>query len=82
MEGAGPTAGNPRRIGLILASSSPFALDVAAASIIGIDPLEVPTIAAAHHRGIQDGSLEGVEILGAKIADIGSGTSPGRVSAK
>lgn len=69
MEGAGPTAGTPSHIGLILVSASPFALDVAACTLVGIDPLEVPTIAAAHRRGIQEGSLEGIEVLGAKIAD-------------
>ena len=69
MEGAGPTAGTPRQIGLILASSSPFALDVAACSVVGIEPGEVPTIAAAHRRGTQEGSLDGIELLGARIAD-------------
>lgn len=52
MEGAGPTAGNPRPIGAVLASADPFALDVAALSLIGLDPKRVSTVIAAKERGL------------------------------
>lgn len=52
MEGAGPTAGKPRPIGAVLASPDPFALDVAALSLIGLDPGRVPTVVAARERGL------------------------------
>ena len=52
MEGNGPTAGNPRKIGALLASSDPYALDVLCASLIDIDPDTVPTIHQAYLRGL------------------------------
>ncbi len=52
MEGNGPTAGEARPIGLILASPSPHAADLLAAALIGLKPGEVPTLAAAIRRGL------------------------------
>lgn len=52
MEGAGPSAGKPRAIGALLASPDPFALDVVATSLVGIEPGKVPTIEAAARRGL------------------------------
>lgn len=52
MEGNGPTAGTPRRIGALLASPSPHKLDLVAASIIGLGKEEVPTLEAAYRRGL------------------------------
>ena len=42
MEGAGPAAGNPRQVGLVMASSNLLALDIAASTLIGYPPLEIP----------------------------------------
>ena len=42
MEGPGPGSGNPRHIGLVLASSNPLAIDTAASIIIGYPPGEIP----------------------------------------
>ena len=52
MEGNGPTFGTPRKTGLLLASSDAYAIDAACAQIMGIDPMEVPTIKAAFERGL------------------------------
>jgi Uncharacterized conserved protein len=52
MEGDGPSAGQPRKIGALLLSADPFALDVAAADLIGLKPEKVPTIQAARERGL------------------------------
>lgn len=43
MEGEGPSAGEPRHLGLLLASPSPFALDAVAMALIGLKPGEVLT---------------------------------------
>lgn len=67
MEGAGPSAGEPRDIGVVLASSSPYHLDVVATTIVGIEPLKVPTILRSAERNIVKGSLEDIEIVGDKI---------------
>jgi uncharacterized protein (DUF362 family)/Pyruvate/2-oxoacid:ferredoxin oxidoreductase delta subunit len=47
MEGAGPSNGRPRDIGLVLASRSAFALDWLAAGIIGYHPADVPYLGLA-----------------------------------
>lgn len=52
MEGDGPSAGDPRHIGAILASRSPYALDFAAAGLILSDPTAICTIRRAMERGI------------------------------
>ena len=66
MEGAGPTAGSPRHLGLILASANPYALDVAAISVIGLKNTQVYTIVRASERNLTS-KLEQVEILGQDI---------------
>ncbi|WP_068553913.1 DUF362 domain-containing protein [Thermotalea metallivorans] len=69
MEGDGPSAGTPRKIGAVIASTSPYHLDVAASSIIGLDPREVPTIQRSMERNICKGNLEDIEFVGGKIED-------------
>ncbi|SDK81545.1 DUF362 domain-containing protein [Natronincola ferrireducens] len=67
MEGHGPSAGEPREIGAILASPSPYHLDVVAASIINLKPIEVPTIKRSIERNLCTGTLEDIEIIGKDI---------------
>lgn len=69
MEGDGPSAGTPRKIGAVLASRDSYALDVVAAHLIGLKPEEVPTIMAARKRGFAS-RLEEVEVLGAAPAEL------------
>ncbi len=54
MEGNGPTAGSPRPVGVLLASPSPHALDLAALSLIGLSGDEVPTVKNAIEHGLLD----------------------------
>ncbi len=63
MEGEGPTAGQPKHVGLILAAENPHALDVVAAGLIGLRPENVFTLARALERGLT-GRLEEIEICG------------------
>lgn len=70
MEGNGPSAGNPRKIGLVLASSDGVALDAVASKIIGLEPMKIHTTAIAHQRGLGVGDLARIEILGEKLADV------------
>lgn len=67
MEGEGPSAGNPRKIGAVIASNSPYYLDVVASQLIGIYPPDIPTVKRCIERGIvnetfDDYSLEGLSI--------------------
>lgn len=65
MEGEGPAGGTPRHIGAILASPDPLALDLVAASMAGLDPMEVYTLKAAARRGLCPSSADEVEVVGA-----------------
>ncbi len=51
MEGNGPTAGTPRKIGAILSSDNPYKLDLACANIIGLTKDDVTTIGESFKRG-------------------------------
>lgn len=70
MEGDGPTAGENRHIGLILASANAHALDLAACHIIGYKPHEVDTVRFAAERGLCPDSADKIEILGENIEDL------------
>lgn len=62
MEGNGPTAGDARHVGVLLASPSPYALDVVAADLMGLDPMAVPTVVAANRRALGPGGIADVEV--------------------
>lgn len=68
MEGAGPSGGTPRKMGLLLASESPFCLDLVASSLIGFAPGEVETVACAVRRGLCPADASQVETVGEKLA--------------
>jgi uncharacterized protein (DUF362 family)/Pyruvate/2-oxoacid:ferredoxin oxidoreductase delta subunit len=70
MEGEGPSAGTPRNVGLIIASTDPVALDAAAATIIGIPPQDVPTIRFAAALGVGCMDLHEIAFPGLHPRDI------------
>lgn len=51
MEGAGPSAGDPKFIGAVIGSDSPYDLDRIAVEMLGIDYQTVPTVVASIERG-------------------------------
>lgn len=65
MEGEGPAGGKPRKVGALIASPSAPALDFIAASMAGLDPLEVYSTRAAARRGLGPASLDDIEVRGA-----------------
>ncbi|MEP9410767.1 MAG: DUF362 domain-containing protein [Candidatus Brocadia sp.] len=70
MEGNGPNAGQPKKVGLILASKDSVAMDAVASSIIGFEPMAVPTIRFAHHRGLGIGEPGTINVVGETISDV------------
>ncbi len=64
------TAGKKRHVGLMMASTSPYALDVAAVKIMGINIGIVPTIVAAEARGLMSSNIKDIDITGANIEEI------------
>jgi len=70
MEGDGPSAGTKKHVGVVLASSNPYALDLAASKIAGINSGLIPTIVAAEKRGLASADMNNIEISGVKLSDI------------
>jgi uncharacterized protein (DUF362 family)/ferredoxin len=64
MEGDGPTSGNTRKLGVLLASRDPFALDTIACRMIGIPPLDVATTREAAVRGIVSLDEKNISLFG------------------
>jgi uncharacterized protein (DUF362 family)/Pyruvate/2-oxoacid:ferredoxin oxidoreductase delta subunit len=67
MEGEGPGSGNPRQLGLLVASGNPYALDTAICRIIGAPLEKAPTIQAARQRGFAGADPKHIEVLGHRI---------------
>lgn len=67
MEGAGPSAGEPREVGVIIGSTSPYELDVVATSVIGLDPMKVPTIQRCVERNLCSPDIKDVKLVGDNI---------------
>ena len=70
MEGEGPSAGNPKRVGIILASQDAVALDAVASKIVGFNPMNIYTTQNAHERGLGIGEIEKIKIAGENIRDV------------
>jgi len=70
MEGPGPSGGDPRHVGLVLASSNLLALDIAASAIIGYPPGEIPLNRDALERGVWLSSFDEIEYPGLKPEDL------------
>lgn len=68
MEGEGPSGGEPVHIGLLLASTCPFTLDLVASALVGIKPEDVPTIAVSIKRGYISGDINKVRLLGDPVS--------------
>jgi uncharacterized protein (DUF362 family)/ferredoxin len=71
MEGDGPGNGDPRPLGLIIASGNPFALDTAICRIIGVAPQDLLTIQAGRERGFAGTDPKQIKVLGQQTKAIG-----------
>lgn len=70
MEGDGPHTGSPRKIGAILASANPAAIDVVTARMMAFDPLRIGTIKAAVERGLLKEDFSDITIVGEDPANL------------
>ncbi|MBQ7978068.1 MAG: DUF362 domain-containing protein [Clostridia bacterium] len=69
MEGAGPSNGDPRKVGAIVAGANPVAVDVVALKLINAEPITMPFIETGVSRGFIDENLS-IDVLGDKIEDL------------
>jgi uncharacterized protein (DUF362 family)/Pyruvate/2-oxoacid:ferredoxin oxidoreductase delta subunit len=64
MEGNGPQSGDPKKLGVLLLSDNPVAIDAVACRIINLDPTFVPTLVAGKQAGLGDFTMNEIELLG------------------
>ena len=64
MEGDGPAGGRVRNLGLLLAGSDPYKIDMAMAYIMGFEAENLPVLKAAMDRGLAPARLEMTDITG------------------
>ena len=72
MEGDGPSSGRPRHLGAILVSPDWTAIDIVACRLIGIPPLDVPTIRAVADRGELPDNGAGIILRGEELSTLAS----------
>jgi uncharacterized protein (DUF362 family)/NAD-dependent dihydropyrimidine dehydrogenase PreA subunit len=70
MEGEGPSGGNPKKVGVILASQDSVAVDAVASKIVGFNPMNIITTRNAHERGLGIGEIDKIDIEGEDIGRV------------
>lgn len=68
MEGSGPSAGSPKNVGLLFASTDAVALDSVAARLMGFEDGEIATTEIASLRGLGKKEFSEIEIRGDKTS--------------
>jgi uncharacterized protein (DUF362 family)/Pyruvate/2-oxoacid:ferredoxin oxidoreductase delta subunit len=67
MEGNGPSTGDLRKVGLVLASEDGVALDAVASHLMGFKQGKVDAIRIAGERGVGESRIENIDILGESL---------------
>ena len=67
MEGDGPSSGDLRKTGLLLAADDPYQLDMVLSHIIGREPDTIPTIRNAVKRGLCPADYEQISQIGNEL---------------
>ena len=70
MEGEGPSGGHPIDLGRILISRDAVALDTVASELIGLPPQKVGTNRIADTRGLGNGSMDSIIVIGEDLDKI------------
>ncbi len=68
MEGDGPAGGGTlREINLVAASTDAVSLDAVLSRIIGVEPFDIPTTREACRRGLGNGRIEDIDVVGGNL---------------
>ena len=67
MEGNGPRSGKPKKLGVLLFSNDPVAMDAIACKIINLDPIFVPTSKPGEMAGLGTYHYENIEVIGEDV---------------
>lgn len=70
MEGDGPSSGNPRSVGLVLAGVNPVAVDVIAGEILGIPGNILYVERVARNMGIAGAERETISTIGCPLPEV------------
>ncbi|MBN2244653.1 MAG: DUF362 domain-containing protein [Candidatus Aminicenantes bacterium] len=70
MEGNGPSGGNPKKAGFLLAAANPLALDVVAGEMMGLRKKDNPILAEAERRGLKPIDPDDIDLVGADFKDL------------
>ncbi len=70
MEGPGPGQGTPVKMGILIGSSNPVALDVIATSAAGYDPMDIPTTSVSIERQLWLNNINDIVYNGPVLAEI------------
>ncbi|NLF25748.1 MAG: DUF362 domain-containing protein [Deltaproteobacteria bacterium] len=70
MEGMGPSGGEPRHLGVLIAGADLAAVDVAACTLIGLDPESVPLNLAARKYEFGATRLAEIELVGDDLSSL------------
>ena len=70
MEGNGPQSGDPKKLGVLLFSTDPVAIDTVCCKIVDMDPGFVPTIASGRIAGLGTDSMNEIEVRGQTILSV------------
>lgn len=73
MEGNGPQSGTPVRMGVLLLSTDPVALDAVMASLVDVDPLRVPTAGPGRRWGLGACDLREIDVVGEPVQSLRNG---------
>lgn len=64
MEGGGPTHGNPRNVGKIVAGTNGIEVDVVLTAMMGWDPLKIKKLTMAYEQGLGEIDIKKINIAG------------------
>jgi len=70
MEGMGPEHGTPVNLGIIISSFDTVAADTVAASVMGIDPVDIEYIQLAAEQGLGCADFSQIEVVGLSIEEV------------
>jgi len=70
MEGIGPVYGIPVNLGIIVSSFDTVAADAVAATVMGIDPMEIEYIKLAAEQGLGCADMSQIQVRGSSIDDV------------
>ena len=70
MEGGGPVYGTPVNLGIIISSFDTVAADTVAATVMGIDPMEIEYIKLAAEQGLGCADMSQIKVCGSSINDV------------